>query len=457
MTNVRSGSGEQLTRDEADEVDEVDEAMLPRLQQMLQGLGTNISVERDVDGDLQVAIEYPNGKDSRRVVYYLPQGSEEEAAARLSTANLSRFVFLAEYQAVVDKLSGTIEAQLAPYGASTASHMPATRFTRLPGIEILDPDPDPGPEAEDEEGVGVPRTPEDWRLRVSRGGIQLEVSPMSSDVRLLLRGRTTGIQMASLKITGVTTATHDEAVEALGRLGTSFLFDIDLRYGLGVRLAERRTRGLPIRARQRVKSPPEFPSNSYAADALALYRYGRSAANGLPLLEFLAYYQCLEYFFPVFYREEQLRVLRTALLHPTFDPRDDRSLNRILSVAGSGRNSGTERDHLRATLRACIDTDTLRDFLSGSEGILEHFCTKKQKIDGVQRIQLDSTIADLRDQVADRIYAIRCRIVHTKQDGGEAGTSLLLPSSREVYSLNPDIALLRLVAQHALIDRATAL
>ena len=58
----------------------------------------------------------------------------------------------------------------------------------------------------------------------------------------------------------------------------------------------------------------------------------------------------------------------------------------------------------------------------------------------------------LTTQVANRIYDIRCRIVHAKEDGGPSGnTDVLLPFSAEADLLGPDVMLVRFVAQKAII------
>jgi hypothetical protein len=200
--------------------------------------------------------------------------------------------------------------------------------------------------------------------------------------------------------------------------------------------------------------PPKFPRNQYAGQALELYQYGRFAA-GLPLLEYLAYYQSLEYFFPFFAREQTVNSVRSQLLHPAFDAEDDGALGRLINLAApAGRGGMAEREQLRATVRACISEAVLREFMESDVSYTQHFCDKKQAVKGVGTIQLSQTQTDLRDQVADRIYAIRCRIVHAKQDGGAANVDVLLPASAEADSLQVDIELVRMVAQHALVARA---
>ena len=66
------------------------------------------------------------------------------------------------------------------------------------------------------------------------------------------------------------------------------------------------------------------------------------------------------------------------------------------------------------------------------------------------KIPLANPNADLRADVADRIYDIRCKIVHTKNDSGIGDVELLLPFSREAEQLSHDIELVQYVAQETL-------
>jgi len=72
------------------------------------------------------------------------------------------------------------------------------------------------------------------------------------------------------------------------------------------------------------------------------------------------------------------------------------------------------------------------------------------------RIPINKPRADLRNEVADRIYDIRCKIVHTK-GGGEGELELLLPFSKEAELLYYDIELIQYVARQVLIAASTPL
>ena len=310
-----------------------------------------------------------------------------------------------------------------------------------------------GPVEDDEmpDDIGSdPPIDREWRLVLTRGAINLELSAgselfgaLSTSLGMPSRPRTT------LKITGARPTTHDEALRTLTELGMALFFDIDLRYGISTQLVRQR----PRRVRRRFEAmtaPPEFPTNNYPVQPLELYNYGRGA-QAMPLLEFLAYYQVLEFFFPIFTRDDVIKRLRATLKDPRFNSNDDVEIGRLLTfLLPYGRATFGEREQLHTTLRACVDNAMIREFAEADDIRKEHF-GGKQVIKGATTLSLADPHADLREQVARRLYDIRCRIVHAKQDGGGSGAEIIMPSGAEASALIHDIDLARFLAQQALI------
>ena len=243
---------------------------------------------------------------------------------------------------------------------------------------------------------------------------------------------------------------HDEALTHLERVANAFFFDFDMRYGFSIGLAveQRRWR----RSSRRYDGDPEYPANVYAQEPLALLRYGR-AASEFPLLEFLAYYQALEYFFPHFSGQAVIQNLRSQLKNPAFDFSSDAAIARIIAVASPAvKSGGSEREQIRETIRAVADQSVIEEYFT--EPLRDSVSKKGTGVDYVTPIQFDERAPDLRDQVASRLYEIRCRIVHAKSDGGPNDKPVLLPDSPESHRLEADIGLMRLLAERAVIARA---
>jgi hypothetical protein len=395
------------------------------------------------DSPGMVTLTLPNGRDKRSLLV------SPTAAEVLLSAPLDQLTFLGENAAYLDRSTGYVEARVVSSmnGASTS----LTPIWKLPGVDIAAPKRRTGDDQDPSELPESPaRWPENWSLKVMDGDRVLELSrPTQLGRALLGPGLARG---ATLQMRGFDLSRHDDAVEALEQVAGALFFELDVLYNMPLTVLPRRERRARLRPRDSVEHPPVFPRNQYSSEALALYRYGRSA-NALPLLEFLAYYQALEYFFPSFAHEETANALRTALLNPRFNPSDDAALAMLIRTAAPAIKAGLgERDQLKATVRAAVMRDELRDVLVKLESESPHFTEKKQRVRGLSQLNLESS--DLRDQVAERIYTLRCRIVHTKQDGGGEGADLLLPTSREVRSLGPEIALLRFVTQQAIFARA---
>ena len=93
--------------------------------------------------------------------------------------------------------------------------------------------------------------------------------------------------------------------------------------------------------------------------------------------------------------------------------------------------------------------DNIKTFYSEKDGAWKALSTVK--------ISLDDPNRDLREAIAERIYDIRCRIVHTKSDGGQTRSEVLLPFSKEADDLVVDVDLIQYIARQVLIATSTKL
>lgn len=388
-----------------------------------------------------LSYEMRNGRDTRRLRL------EMSGVERLLGTNFESQSYLGDLNALVDFSSGTIEARVvSSIGPVTIGGL-NMRLEKLPGVEIFHVVT--GGHDRDESDIEEPEDiRKELKLVVRDEGVAVELGTLTNEWLLARYGPVMGV---GLRITGLSPENHDAALGVLNRLGGAFLFDLDVVHNVSLRISPKR-RAVKRISSTEVTKPPEFPRNEYASDALALYEYGRSS-EGLPLLEFLAYYQALEYFFPSFMHRETAASIQRLLRNPRFDATDDSAINKVIQLASpAGRSGVAERTQIRASLLACTEEEGLREMVRAVDPKEEHFVAKKQTIKGVTALRLQDP--NLREQVADRIYNIRCRIVHTKQDGGSTGDELLLPTGREAAALVHEIALLRLIAQEAIIQQA---
>jgi hypothetical protein len=391
----------------------------------------------DEDGEPGLRILLPAGREKRGVTV-----RETAEAARLLAIPFEEYSFVGDYEAIAHYSKGTIEAVIRP----ADRFMPGAPYVARQLFGLLWE-----PEAEES-------SPDSKKMRlevvphIAPNGESVVLEPPSRDVRALIARASRGSGF-TLRISGSPLSGQEHAIERLETLGNALLFQIDLRTGVALLLARTRrlrTRHSSLEVRER-SAPSEwrYPEHTFPREPIELYWYARSA-RGMPLLEFLAYYQVLEYFFPT-YSEQEARVrVRNVLKDPIFNPERESHLSRLFAAMrpGAQGNAGSERSQLKDTIRACVLESDLRDRLTADEGTKEFF-SKKQGF--VKRtLNFANPKADIRDEVADRVYEIRCMIVHTKSDA-DSDTPLLLPFSREAEQLVPDIDLVRFLAKRVLV------
>lgn len=238
------------------------------------------------------------------------------------------------------------------------------------------------------------------------------------------------------------------------KIGNAILFQIDLGIQMPMFLEHERAPQL-IRSRLRMRSEfdPSPPTHEYDSEPMELYWYARSA-RGMPLLQYLAFYQVLEFYYPIYSDIQAQRTLRDRLKDPRFNAERDSDLSSLLAairLGTSGKGYGDEKLQLRATLNECVSADELRKYIEAEDGRKEFLGSHQANrvVDGhIVPVKTDGT--DLRNDVADRIYAIRCRIVHSKSNFDD-GVSMMLPFSEEARSLGYDIELISFLAREVLI------
>ena len=184
---------------------------------------------------------------------------------------------------------------------------------------------------------------------------------------------------------------------------------------------------------------------------MSLFWYAKSARD-MPLLRFLAFYQSIEFFFPRYSQTEARRRVSAIIKRPTFRPHRDDDLDRLISAIQLARSGGlgNERSQLRAVVNECISAHEVREYLTALKEREEHFLGKAQKT-RYHKVPLANKNAELRNDVADRIYDIRCKIVHTKNEHGDDDLPMILPFSEDAEYLFHDIDLVEFVATSVLV------
>lgn len=425
---------EDLTVDDIEDIEEQENPeVLVGLQQSLLKRCKDSDIEAEIreyfDGDTYVAVGMPNGRDKRWTNF-----SSSDAINEILSFEFEKYIFLGEFVAIANYSANSIEAVIRPINGMPRQFLQRRIFGEISEGEEIDPI------VLEENYLGR--------------SIKIQIGEATESMRLLARGPFGRNGALSVIISGVNISQHNQSLQILRKLSDSLFFQLDLQDGFALSLVRDRRHTRPIghrpRRRSHERAELEFPKIEFDEGPSSLYWYGRSAL-GMPLLQFLAFYQVIEYYYPTYSQEEAKRRIRSILKDPTFRTDRDGDIGKVLTaVSGHGRGFGDERSQLRATINACIDTNELREFLQKSEERVEFFSAKQKGLTD-HKLPLSNSSADLRAPIADLIYDIRCKIVHTKGESSEGEVELLLPFSKEAELLFLDIELMQYVARKVLI------
>jgi len=366
----------------------------------------------------QIEIQSGRSKRNRYVV-------DEASADRWLAVRFEKYRFISGYDAIVSYEDGVIEAGIT--GQQGAGYIIVKRvLERLSGnketVEAITLTP---PVSERPTIIIGPSSPE-FEVFSERPGQRFTIRLQSSRVKQ-----------------------HDQALAELRSYSDSLFFEIDAIVGIPLFLESER-RALSIRSpRNRDRIELAYPLSHYNEEAISLFWYAKSARD-MPLLRFLAFYQSVEFYFPRYSLAEARKRVSSILKQPSFRPNRNDDVDRVISAIQTSRGGtlGSEQSQLRAVVNECIGADDIRQYLTATKQREEHFAGKASKY---HKIPLANKTADLRNDVADRIYDIRCKIVHTKNEHSDDNHPMILPFSEDAHYLLHDIDLAEFVARSVLV------
>jgi hypothetical protein len=382
----------------------------------------------EVDPPLEyVSMEFKNGRMTRTVLI-----ASDETIENLLQVPLEDIVFLGEYSAICSYKEGWIEAAVRGHGPSQRRMIARRKIF----------------------GINSARSDEPAEIEIpSPSGLTLRLTEK--------RGILSWLDYAApiyLRLEGIGITEHDKALNLLEDLSNSLFMQIDFRFDSALTLGKDRLLSRRLSKAQQLDEDNQltYPRFSYEKSPSALYWYARSATS-MPLLQFLAFYQCIEFFFPQYSRQATIARIKNVLKDPSFDGTKDSSINIVLNATIEGRRGALldERKQLVSTLKQCIDATALLDFLNETEERKQYYRSDYKKISD-RKIALSDEAA-IVDQTSERIYDIRCKVVHTKnlEDGG--GEDMILPFSEEADLLMDDVELIQFLARRVLIASSAPL
>ena len=312
----------------------------------------------------------------------------------------------------------------------------------------------------------MPSLPYPWReddgresvkrihLSGRNGGPCVELSN-ASPLAMLLHGRTIeggrvrlgspALQfLGTLKLAFDPVADRDELAQQSEAIARSLIYELNFRNHVIVELDARPagTDSAVTRWAPEVSGRIRYPRTSLVEEVANRFGFASQASSDPPQA-FLSYYQALEYFVPSALRQSAMEEIRRELRDPGFDDSSATSLLRIIEAAARPV-AANEPYQLRIAIKEFVRTSRLEEFFDRNWG---NYFSARGPIKHVPHISRNAD-QNLSDQVADRVYQIRNRIVHAKKD--RRYPPALLPRSTEANALMPDVLLVRLLATEAI-------
>ncbi len=415
------------------------------LRNKLESGGIEFGVEKreytNNDGEVEMTereyAKFPCGREFIKLQY-----TDRIELDLYKESNIEKFKFIKDFEGIWSPELGAIECELqSVHRFGAPSHYVMRRLAKLFETEI-------------EENTEIQR----FSLEPSANGHLVSIGRPSIDYAILsfLKNRRLRFENTrrrpTLRIENLTISKHDDAKKLLNKIGNAVLFKLDMTSNIGFKLAEdiEIRRSYFRKKRSEYELDKSFPLYEYDSEPMSLYWYAKSATE-MPLLQFLALYQILEFYYPIFSQKEAHQKIKNLIKDPRFNPNKDSDISKILNSIKQNKNQlgfGSELEQLKATLSSCITNEDILEIIQADEETNEYFADKKSKKIAHKSINL-SNLSNLISDCAERIYEIRCRIVHTKVS--DKNYKLLLPSSPELKYMSFEISILEQMAKKVLI------
>lgn len=400
---------------------------------------------------------------SSRILFDIPAGREknqclilyrEESLDEALNLNFEKYRFISGYEAIWSKELKMIESEI-----TSNEGIGRFYFDRLHRFICK---PERNEEDEIENDITVIPLPGIDELEISIGYCSPEFAFLVGTRERGPRGRNS--RRITIKISNSKTQTHDTSRDTLEKIANSIFFQIDLNFEIAINLQSQRESFIDRRNKRMRKQMSidesaimKEPKYEYDSEPISLYWYAKESAN-MPIFQYLAFYQSIEFYFPIYSSFEAKQKIQSLIKDPRFNPNKDADISKIIStvkISSSGKSFGSEREQLKSTLTASTNNNELHDFFKSDENRFNFYAENKGKSIAKQKISVKNDTSDFLTEVSERIYEIRCRIVHSK--ASEGNFEVLLPYSSEVKELNYDIELIEFLSRRVLITSSRPL
>lgn len=259
----------------------------------------------------------------------------------------------------------------------------------------------------------------------------------------------------TLKVENITVKTEEDARNKLEKISNALFYQIDVFYNFALSLAPRkisRDESLRRSSQQRDKSTMETQDikfdYEYDKIPMSLYWFAQSNSSS-PMFMYFALYQVLEFYYPIYATISIKTKIQNLIKDPLFNVNRDSDVVRLLSIISSNKSSpvGDEKEQLRTTLKNIISGEEIIEFISGQEYLLDYYKSKDAQKLSDKKLRFSDNFG-IMDDLTERIYDIRCRIVHNKASETD---NKILPMTKEIEFLRFEVEVLKFAARKVII------
>ncbi|MGN6264195.1 MAG: hypothetical protein ACTHM5_00910 [Ginsengibacter sp.] len=238
---------------------------------------------------------------------------------------------------------------------------------------------------------------------------------------------------------------------------TSVLFDIEYSFGTSFEADEinNLNRRFPRFKRQANQIPSEAITFTYKKYIPELIQYFHLAekVDYIPF-KYVCYYHIIEYFSDKSAYYTIREQIRQILIKPDFHLKADSYINSAVNIFKKENEKHlTDKIKLTRSLQQFVDPSEFKNYLEEIK-LLNRF-TAEQTINCSKPLKLApldfSNDSQFYQTLANRIYALRCSIVHSNPDFDETKAVPFVHTSENIFRLNIEIALLYEVARNIIL------
>ncbi|MFX1238580.1 MAG: hypothetical protein ACFFAS_01925 [Promethearchaeota archaeon] len=195
----------------------------------------------------------------------------------------------------------------------------------------------------------------------------------------------------------------------------------------------------------------QLPKVFYNKELTKFYRLGLSSI--FPILEYLTYYQILEYFFIDASHEELYEKLSYKLKDPGFGP-EKANIAKLVKIMEDHSKKADETGMLTSVLKKFVDFSDLKEFIENyEEEISDKIYTKKNEIFG-ESVEVDLKEGHIFSNIAKLIKVIRNALVHSSDI--REGKKRYVPFSESTEIVENHIPLLKFLAEKVIFATSSS-